>query len=349
MKQLDLITTTSNIEGWKIERYCGIVTHQLVIGANLFKDMFSGIRDVVGGFAQGYQKELKKMEEVGLKSLSEKAFIKGANIIIGLRIDFDEISGGGKSMFMVSLYGTAIKGIPIDETKNVISNKIYSDTLEFLVKQEEFKEYYLNSRIKSIKTVNSLLKYEVDLTSQVFLYACSLENVDFSNIFEQIVNYFSFVPSKSISDFITSDTFLNFNTSNFKRIIRILNEIYWLDLSVIVLLFESSSFNSQVRTLTLLDCNKEYYDSDDIPLLKSIASKIENEFEQYPLYVDKKGVFGKEKKEWICPNCLHQQSLENATCGSCRYDIDEIKLKAKKKSVQLRRMAKKLEELTTKI
>lgn len=93
MRQIQLITTTTNVEGWSIEKYFGIVTNQVVIGTDLFKDIFASWRDVFGGNVKSYQKELEKLENIALNELKRKASQKGANVIIGLRLDFDEISG----------------------------------------------------------------------------------------------------------------------------------------------------------------------------------------------------------------------------------------------------------------
>ncbi len=79
--KIQLVTTTSSIEGWSIEKYYGVVTYQLVIGANIFRDVFSSFRDIFGGAAKGYQKDLQNMEEIALANLKKKASQLGANLI----------------------------------------------------------------------------------------------------------------------------------------------------------------------------------------------------------------------------------------------------------------------------
>ena len=103
-----IITTTPTIDGKRITSYLGIVTGEAVMGANLFKDMFASIRDIVGGRSGSYEKELKKAREVAFEELEESANDLGANAVIGVDIDY-EVLGEKNGMLMVSVSGTAVK------------------------------------------------------------------------------------------------------------------------------------------------------------------------------------------------------------------------------------------------
>jgi uncharacterized protein YbjQ (UPF0145 family) len=83
------ITTTPSIEGKKITRYCGIVCGEAILGANLFKDIFAGIRDLVGGRSQTYEKELQRARDIALRELEERALELGANAVIGVDLDYE--------------------------------------------------------------------------------------------------------------------------------------------------------------------------------------------------------------------------------------------------------------------
>jgi uncharacterized protein YbjQ (UPF0145 family) len=102
-----IITTTPNIEGKRIKDYLGIVTGEAVLGANLFRDFFSGIRDIVGGRAGGYEKELRRARDIAFEEISEAAQELGANAILGVDIDY-EVLGEKNGMLMVSVSGTAV-------------------------------------------------------------------------------------------------------------------------------------------------------------------------------------------------------------------------------------------------
>ncbi len=101
------ITTTHSIEGKTITRYCGVIAGEAILGANLFKDLFAGIRDLVGGRSGTYERELQKARDIALKELEERARDLGANAIVGVDLDY-EVLGQGNGMLMVSASGTAV-------------------------------------------------------------------------------------------------------------------------------------------------------------------------------------------------------------------------------------------------
>ena len=102
-----LITTTPSVEGRKIARYCGVITGEAILGANVFKDLFAGIRDIVGGRSATYEKELQRARDIALKELEERASQFGANAVVGVDLDY-EVLGQGNGMLMVSASGTAV-------------------------------------------------------------------------------------------------------------------------------------------------------------------------------------------------------------------------------------------------
>jgi uncharacterized protein YbjQ (UPF0145 family) len=102
-----LQTTTPHIEGSKITRYHGVVTGEAILGANIFKDFFAGIRDIVGGRSAAYERELQKAREIAFEEMSQKARDSGANAIVGIDIDYETVGAQG-GMLMVSVSGTAV-------------------------------------------------------------------------------------------------------------------------------------------------------------------------------------------------------------------------------------------------
>jgi uncharacterized protein YbjQ (UPF0145 family) len=102
-----LMTTTPTIEGKKIRTYLGIVSGEAILGANLFKDLFASVRDIVGGRSGVYEQELVKAREIALKEIESEAARRGANAVIGIDLDY-EVVGQGGSMLMVTACGTAV-------------------------------------------------------------------------------------------------------------------------------------------------------------------------------------------------------------------------------------------------
>lgn len=103
-----ILTTTPSVEGKTIREYRGIVTGEAIVGANIIKDIFAGIRDIVGGRSGAYEKELRRSRETALAELSEEARMKGADAVVGIDLDY-EVVGSGGSMLMVAASGTAVR------------------------------------------------------------------------------------------------------------------------------------------------------------------------------------------------------------------------------------------------
>lgn len=105
-----IVTTTNTIEGHQVREYLGIVTGEAILGANVFKDLFAGIRDIVGGRSGAYEKELRKARDIALEEMQQQAAELGANAVIGVDLDYETIQAGtGGGMLMVSASGSAVR------------------------------------------------------------------------------------------------------------------------------------------------------------------------------------------------------------------------------------------------
>lgn len=105
-----LVLTTPNIEGKRIKEYLGLVTGEAILGANIFRDLFAGIRDIVGGRSGAYEEELRKAKQIAIREMAEEASARGANAILAVDLDYETITGsGGGGMLMVSASGTAVR------------------------------------------------------------------------------------------------------------------------------------------------------------------------------------------------------------------------------------------------
>lgn len=102
-----ILSTTPTLEGKAIREYRGIVVGEAILGANIFKDLFAGIRDIIGGRSGAYEKELARAREIAFDELKERAEALGANAVVGIDIDY-EVVGQNGSMLMVSISGTAV-------------------------------------------------------------------------------------------------------------------------------------------------------------------------------------------------------------------------------------------------
>lgn len=103
-----ILTTTNAIEGKPIRQYLGIVTGEAILGTNVIRDFFAGIRDIVGGRSASYEKELRKGRDVALQEIEQEARRLGADAVVAIDLDYETVGQGG-TMLMVTISGTAVK------------------------------------------------------------------------------------------------------------------------------------------------------------------------------------------------------------------------------------------------
>ena len=103
-----ILTTTPTIEGQRITEYLGIVTGETIVGANIFKDIMAGIRDIVGGRSGAYEKAFRQAREMAFEEMTQEAVELGANAIVGIDLDTETVGAQG-GMLMVSITGTAVR------------------------------------------------------------------------------------------------------------------------------------------------------------------------------------------------------------------------------------------------
>ncbi|MGE4000627.1 MAG: heavy metal-binding domain-containing protein [Planctomycetaceae bacterium] len=104
------MTSTPSIDNQHIQEYLGLVSGEAILGANIFKDFFASIRDIVGGRSAAYEGELKKAKQLAIDDMTAQAVQMGANAVVGVDLDFESIGiGSGGNMLMVSASGTAVR------------------------------------------------------------------------------------------------------------------------------------------------------------------------------------------------------------------------------------------------
>jgi uncharacterized protein YbjQ (UPF0145 family) len=105
-----IIVTTPSLEGQRITKYLGLVSGEAILGANIFRDLFAGIRDIVGGRSAAYETELRKAKTIALEEMQDEAKRLGGNAVVGVDLDYETITmGSGGGMLMVSASGTAVQ------------------------------------------------------------------------------------------------------------------------------------------------------------------------------------------------------------------------------------------------
>lgn len=104
-----IVTTTNAVEGQPVREYLGIVTGEAILGANFFKDIAAGFRDIIGGRSASYERELRKAREIAIQEMTSQAAEMGGTAVIAVDIDYETLQVGGGGMLMVSASGTAVR------------------------------------------------------------------------------------------------------------------------------------------------------------------------------------------------------------------------------------------------
>ena len=164
-----IITTTNNIENYSIKQYLSVINANIVIGANLFSDFAASLTDIFGGRSSTYQNKLNTIYKEVMAELEKKAKFLRANAIVGLHIDFDEVSGGGKSMFMVSASGPAVM-IESNFEDRYFMYKALNDIHDYWTKGFLSEEEYNYEKIRIIEKYNSDISKEVKVVRETKEY-----------------------------------------------------------------------------------------------------------------------------------------------------------------------------------
>ena len=160
-----IITSTNDIKGYDVVEYIGLVNANVVIGANVFSDWLASFTDIVGGYSNSYASKLDDLYRKALNELEFKANKNGANALLGVHFDFDEISGKGKSMFMVTAFGTAVNIIP---QKDVVRNTDRYEVYQKLYNLLQFRETgIITVEQYEAERNNLLLSFEDDIAKEL--------------------------------------------------------------------------------------------------------------------------------------------------------------------------------------
>lgn len=272
-----LLSTTSSIENYQIEAHIGVICHNIVIGSNFVSDFFASFSDVFGGYSGTYQSKMDMMYNEAMKSLSVKARAKGANAVVGIKIDFDEISGQGKQMFMMSASGTAVKVfqpqkttkvfhgndilVTRDELYKFISIKKYKEKFEHSLPTQEDYDDITHNMIYGLEQVVYNLYTEkgdrqldnVDKTIFENLLSFQIENLSFDNACDLV---YSKVTEPSCR-FLVCQYIVGHRLFNPKKILKLLEQ-----------------GENKVTTI-LLEAEKDFYTNEDHLLMQEIVEKLD--------------------------------------------------------------------------
>lgn len=318
-----LITTTPILENVEIQRYIGPLTANVVLGVNFFSDFAASLTDVFGGSSETYQSKLDSLTYDVDKIMKAKASRKGANAIIDYKLQFNEISGKGKQMFMVTATGTAcVITMPKHESIGEIGQVSFS----------QIRRQYL------IAIYRQKLKAKESLTEKDWENIYSL---NISELASELTDKYFRLKTEKIEDFYVAQ-YRDFYSAKFEEYLNKLSKaevsehIYShinskpelvVDLVIRYNLFDPKVVLDQIVlgnisiAVNLLNSHKDFYTQEDLINMSQIVSLLNNLPNKGEFQIIKSGIFSKKEEEiYICPNG-HKNTRNSAYCTNCGQNI----------------------------
>lgn len=329
-----LVITTSSAEGLKIKKHLKPVSAHIVAGTNLFSDFLGGLTDVFGGRSSSYQKQLSSLYNEAIERIKYNTHEIGGNCIIGLSIDMDEISGKGKSMFMLTAIGTAVI-IEKDEKLNSLSitNEKFENVgverinnlrqRKNIIEKAEKGELQYDDETWSFITSNQVQEVFSSLIIRYTNVIVNFESMrDAYNVFNK--NFISYIDAQEESikvsllyDKIETET----NHQVALYLSKVIKELNLFDYEKNMILLKNLDFKKQKIGLRIATFDKIFYNKEDIVNLKQIKTFISETFkERGEISTKKQLLSSKEKEVWNC-ECGNKSVEIGEYCGSCLNDI----------------------------
>lgn len=324
-----LITTTSTIEGHEIIKYVKPITAHIVIGTNVFSDIMASWTDFLGGQSETYQKKLSESYQLALKDIKSNAFQLGANAVVGLSIDLDEISGKGKSMFMITASGTAV--LINSKTSDF---KSQGDVKNTIIAKEDMSIYLQKKNIKYKIETNTLILdnnlWQFITDSRYFEIAediikVTIKGYDNSNnqveYLNKLKSYLYALPEDEIKELLYR-IYLEGKYKNYiiDLVFDVIQHLGIFDSTLLTKELENLVPERKYRILKLITVAKQFYTKDDIQEFRKIQKLIKDKFPITVEFTTKKRLLSdKEDSIWIC-SCKSKNDLNLINCQSCGSD-----------------------------
>ena len=329
-----LVITTSSADGIKVKKYLKPVSAHIVAGTNLFSDFLGGFSDVFGGRSQTYQKQLTSLYSEAIERIKIAAYELGANCIVGLSIDMDEISGKGKSMFMLTAIGTAVileketieksplpnltekfENVGVDRI-NILRNK------KNIIAKSNTENLELNDDVWSFITAN-----QVDEVFPYLLkkYSKAIANDEMNpgasvSFHKQLTPYIDSLPDNIKLDLLYNAIQVEQKEQLALKLGEIIDELNLFDFNRIMRLLKSDNFQTQKTGLRLSKFDKSFYNKEDIKDLQTIKDFVKETFvERGKRSMKKQLLSSKEKEVWTC-ECGKTNDIDS-NCSGCSKDI----------------------------
>lgn len=324
MKNNILISTTNTLENIEIESYIDLVTVNVVIGTHFFSDFGASFTDLFGGYSNTYQNKLQEIYDAAIDKLTLKATKIRANAIVGFKLDFDEISGKGKSMFMISATGTAVSvkyRKPADFIENENMDKIIPcNELDKAITNLKLRKIFNAGQIPSNEQWGYLFRNPVDE-----FIAPIVEN------YVLILSMPPFEPkSEDQNSFITNANQF-FTIANKDRLADVIYEKLPSKPTTLFPIIETNKLFYPEKVISLinndhlvpavycLSVHRDFYDNGDLLLMEQIIEMFNNLPDKGRIDIVK-GLLLKSKEKFVCPSG-HINDVDDTFCATCSKNI----------------------------
>ncbi|MFD0794511.1 heavy metal-binding domain-containing protein [Mucilaginibacter litoreus] len=324
-----LVTTTELLSGMEIESYVKPIFANVVIGTNIFSDFSASLTDIFGGRSSTYEKKLQSLNDNALQILKSKASELGANCIIGLKINSQQISGKNVQMFMVSAYGTA-----------VIARNI-SSVRQPTLSSKELDKSTVIEKAALIKLLNDSNNQEFKFTIQSIELILESKSEEFASLFlskfiefvklnaydenqnnakKLLFEYFGTINPETTIPLLYEALRKESSERVIKELLLLIKEYDLVDIDQCLVMLDSEEISVKKIALIVLRYDKPTYIHDDINALQKTITKIENSFPNLSSTSIKKGFLSSNEKEvWIC-KCGKSNEMSTSYCFNCQYN-----------------------------
>jgi uncharacterized protein YbjQ (UPF0145 family) len=329
-----LVITTSSTDGLKIKKHLKPVSAHIVAGTNLFSDFLGGLSDVFGGRSNTYQNQLSSLYTEAIELIKYRAHEMGANCVIGLSLDMDEISGKGKSMFMLTAIGTAViiekeeKSITLLETNEKYEN-VGVERINNLRKRREIIEKAEINRLTYDDMAWSFIT--TNQVFEVFSFILKkhkeiIENYDtlidsYNKFNKSFISYIEGLEDSIKTTLIYDEIEKGSNLKVALYLSKVIEELNLFDFEKNMILLGNPDFKKQKIGLKIATYDKSFYNKKDILNLNQLTAFISSSFkERGEITIKKQLLSSKEKDVWNC-ECGNKSIDMGDFCGSCQNDI----------------------------
>ncbi|HEX8430857.1 MAG TPA: heavy metal-binding domain-containing protein [Longimicrobium sp.] len=321
-----LISTTSTLQGYEIAEYLGPVSVHVVAGTNLVSDFFAGVSDIFGGRSSSYQSQLSALYRDATEQLRREAEGIGADAVVGLAIDFDELSAQGKSMFMLNAVGTAVR-LSARVAEAGVANSLSGQELHVLTWAEHQASAARRGSLRvTSKLVQELIRWRVhdSAVAAAVLAHGTAGAVDYPISADELTAYFRAIPRAAATSALF-DALANAveRPAIARTALATATSLGLLDLAHALELLRSEHPEVRILAARTLTNRQANYTPNDIPRLEAIRERLDLGFpSRYRRSTEKAGLFGSgEKTVWVC-SCGKGRKMDsaNTTCSGCELD-----------------------------